>query len=367
MFPSYQEELDIELSSTCLNNGSGYRYGMELRNSYGCLRWSKIRSAYFLNDLDTNDVYDIYKEWVSDTEFLCLENINTPGTYLFLKAAKRGNDVYRSIVSRKLQPLENIKNTLFFIDDYPDSEKRTPLIFVTLTVDAKKYSRDTAWKKIGTDWNRFKSALTKTYGKIETFRTWESTKNGYSHVHAIIGFVDHSFLLLRHKDKDGGFSYRIPYNDVKKISGYWHSFVDVRAVNDTAGATRELSKYITKELCSEKGNKTNAMICLHNKQSYAVSKHFFTLLEAQFVRAGYDRLKQLLNYKFDEPANLIKATLYNSNYDPSEWVFVGVMPGRKLGFEGGLWSVVAADPPDYVKDCVDFEKQRQYVLGCDRL
>ena len=238
------------------------------------------------------------------------------------------------------------------------------MLFFTLTTDPNIYSLNESWLNVGIDWNRFKTNLQKEYGKIETFRTWESTKKGYAHIHVLVGFAEHEFTVFRHKDKDGSASYRIPWNDVKKLGSYWHSFLDIKAVSDSRGAVNELIKYVTKELCSEKGYKTNAMICLFNKQSYAISKHFYTLLEAQFKKEGYDKLKQLKSYDFSESrCNLITEILHNSNHDPSNWRFVGVLRGKSLHLHPQCFVFLVPDPPPQIKELIDFEKERQRVLA----
>jgi len=345
-------------------------FGLEFRNIYGCLRWNKIHSAFLCNDVSVEDVYSLYQEWVDDTEYLVMQG-KISGETIFLKASKRGNDVYQRLVEDKLSPLNDVVEHVHYMDDFHNEQHYTKLLFLTLTQDTKKCGLITAWDNIGPDWNRFLSNLRKQFGKIEFFRTWESTKKGYPHIHVLVGFVDARFPVLRHvakKGKDKGkVTFRIPFNYVEKIQSYWHSHIDVQCVAETKGAVRELTKYITKDLCSKKGYNTNAMICLFNKQSYAVSKNFLTLLEAKFDSKGFARLKGLLNYDFTEPDNnLLLSALYNSNHDGESWEFVGVLRGKHLGFGDVSWVVRVKEPPPKIKDLVDFERERQFALERDR-
>ena len=123
-------------------------------NEYGCLRWSLIRSAYHGNLIDENDVVDIYKEWKDTSEFLVLKgkkevqipSLTPEGSgqifyhvfYKFMKAAKRGNDVYKKLVQQKFNVLNKIEPVVFFEREW--KTKSTNLLFITLTYGKKACS-----------------------------------------------------------------------------------------------------------------------------------------------------------------------------------------------------------------------------------
>ena len=217
------------------------------------------------------------------------------------------------------------------------------MLFITLTYDTKRCDPDTAWKHIGEEFHLFHNKLRKQFGKVEIFRTWESTNNFYPHVHMIALFWDHSFNVIKHEDRTGVISYRIPYKTRTLISNYWHSNVDVQALQNTHEGLNELTKYITKDLCSEKGDKTNSMIWLHRKQSYSVSKNF---------------VKQLTgwNINLEEPSNFdLINEMCNCNHDIINWEFIGILRGRDLRLSGDVWCLDLKKPPPRVMDLLIHE------------
>ena len=336
-------------------------------NEYGCIRRSKIHFEYGIGNLALNEVVKYYTTWRDDPEYFILRGITegnldqqrllfkwtneledtwyTPNDthyiYKFVKASKRGNDVYKHLVNEKLKSLRNLYNIQFF--DEHSADKRTSALFVTLTYDTKRCDPDTAWRNIGKDFHLFHNNLRKKYGDVEIFRTWESTDNYYPHVHALILFWDTTFTVLSHTDKDGEVSYRIPYSQKKKIAGYWHSNIDIQAIKDTEGGIKELTKYITKDLCSKKGDKTNAMIWLHRKQSYALSKRFIENIQ------GW-------NIDFNEPTNAdLINNMCNCNRDVVKWEFLGIVRGIDLRFSPDIWVVTMKKPPPRVVELVKKE------------
>jgi len=229
------------------------------------------------------------------------------------------------------------------------------MLFITLTCDLNAYGGDVkkAWESLGIDFHRFIANLTKEYGQIEFFRTWESTNNYCPHVHCLIGFKEQSFVVITHKDKDGKTSYRISKKHSDKIRSYWNSFVDVKAISDTHGAVGELTKYITKDLCSEKGYKTNSMLWLFNKRSFAISDGFIPMINNNMA----------LKIEDVKTTDLINSELANCNSDVEKWEFVGILRGVHLGFSGEIWCVDYKDPPPKIETLIDFEIARWKTRG----
>ena len=338
-------------------------------NDNGAIRSHLVRSQYFSNKIQLPDVVDLYRSWRDDPEYMVLRkwiDLNEEQTMLFqnssgfgdtwfvdegilpvyelVKCSKRGNDVYQDLVDRKLSGMKELPNIQFFDDHTVD--KRTCLLFVTLTYDTNLKNSDCAWLDIGKDFHLFHNNLRKKYGKVEIFRTWESTQNYYPHVHCMILFWDKDFSVLEHTNDDGKLTYRIPYKEVQDIAKYWHSNVDVQAMQDTHGCIKELTKYITKDLCSNKGDKTNAMIWLFRKQSYAISKGFTKAI------CGW-------NIDFNEPTNYdLINQMCNCNQPNTKLEFLGILRGRDLRMCGDIWHVELKKPPPRVYDLIKSEQLR---------
>jgi len=359
-------------------------------NEYGCLRWALIRSAYYSKLVNENDVVDIYKEWMDTSEFLVLKltkkivipSLTPEGSgqidyhvfYKFMKAAKRGNDVYKKMVQQKFDVLNGIEPITYFLPEW--KTKFTNLLFITLTYgrvacnDCGKHFKKSlkicpycnsehihnvpiakAWEGIGPDFNRFVSNLKKQYGKISILRTWEAHVSCYPHIHAIVAFEDYDFPVFTHTsvNKKGETieKYRVSNADKKLITSYWHSpNVDIQGVANTQDAVKEVSKYITKDLCSIKGNKTAAMLSLFNKQSYSISKNFVL-----FIGGLSDDAKAMQQ---DENA-LLLSNMYNSNLAIVKYEFIGILPAKMLGMSSDIMSFELDDPPPDVQKMIDYE------------
>lgn len=342
-------------------------------NENGAIRCHHVRGEYFSGHIKLPDVLDLYRSWRDDPEYFILRkwleldesqirltskeseyedtwyvNEGIIPVYELIKASKRGNDVYQNLVESKLSGMMELPNLQFF--DEHSADKRTCLLFITLTYDTKRKNTDCAWIDIGKEFHLFHNNLRKKYGKVEIFRTWESTQNYYPHVHCMILFWDHDFPVIEHTNRDGQTTYRIPYKDVQDIAGYWHSNIDVQAMQDTHGCIKELTKYITKDLCSNKGDKTNAMIWLYRKQSYAISKGFTKAI------CGWE-----IDYSEPTNADLINQ-MCNCNQRPIKFEFLGILRGKHLGFGADIWRIELKKPPPRVYDLIKKEQLRWAMI-----
>ncbi|GAI29618.1 unnamed protein product, partial [marine sediment metagenome] len=279
------------------------------RNGNEIFRQKFIMVGYDQGLLSLNDIVFMYKDWRDSTEYFCIKRPveiiipslldYTPDVpsktaikteYHFVKCSKRGNDVYQRLVRDKLKQLDELENITYF--DKNSGSKHTSLLYITLTFGTrkclncgkhfyrKKYkcpqcnshdyvdiSVQDAWKNIGNEFHLFANKLRKQYGKIEIFRVWEAFDTFYPHIHCLIAFYTSSFSVFNRLNKKGKPVYRIPAKHNKKINSYWHSRTDIQATYSSKGAVFELSKYITKNLRSKKGDITNAMIWAFGKQS----------------------------------------------------------------------------------------------------
>lgn len=252
---------------------------MWVKNRYGCIRWCHLRNAYSFGYLSIDQIVDYWREWKDTREDLWLDSYTAADQYVdttLVAAAKRGNEWYKARVNRKFDFLDNLEPVHFFCEEW--GQKLTPMIFVTLTVDTKKYSLDLAWDIVSYELHLFETKLRQEYGPFVKFRVWEAHKSGYPHCHIVYYFLDRKFEVWEHFDKkkgkfNGNRTYRVANKHRDKIRGFWSMGpnVDIQGVSDTLGALSEVKKYVTKTIWSNKGDLTNAMLCLHRKQSYWIS------------------------------------------------------------------------------------------------
>jgi len=389
------------------------------KNAYGSYRWHLIRFAYFQNYIDEDFVTTICKEWRDTTEFFKIDGEDIAGNYTgysaFVKASKRGNDVYKDRVAKKFSFFDELPPIDFFDESW--GRKNTPMLFVTLTVDQKRYSIKEAYSVISREFNRFETLLRQKYGNFVHFRVWEVHENGYPHVHVIYYFLKRSFEVWEHLHDTGDGTdikqtWRVSNKVRDSIKQMWSMGcnVDIQGVRDTLGAFSEVKKYVTKSIWSSKADKTNAMLTLFRKQSYHISsknpyaqplpESFIDdtlateismqqvlerdMLKQQYLGAManiwasydfvgaiwgvdvylrfYDALR-LKNETLAEPglSALVIETMHNYNIEYPEivrWRFVGFVLGSDLepifGDLAKSWCFVVKDPPPEVDLFVNF-------------
>lgn len=113
------------------------------------------------------------------------------------KASKRGNDVYSAKLRKRLNHLYNLPQREFF--NFKDRSRRhkTRSVFVTLTY-RRDLRLDEAWEDVGSDFNRWASAMRKAFGKIGLIRCWEAQEDGFPHIHCILLFHETEFETFFH-------------------------------------------------------------------------------------------------------------------------------------------------------------------------
>ncbi|GAH95437.1 unnamed protein product, partial [marine sediment metagenome] len=116
------------------------------------------------------------------------------------------------------------------------------------------------------------------FGKVSYLKCFESTKNGYPHLHLVLIFheVDFSYFALKGK-------FRVSRIVRDKIKGNWESFADVEAVISPKQAIHYVLKYLLKthgastsgktawEISQEGVEKTLAILWAYKKRGYSVS------------------------------------------------------------------------------------------------
>ena len=226
-----------------------------LLNNEGIPRLN-LAKYHFSHGLDLELLTDLYRYWRDFREYGVIEkswfneSYSIEHEYRAVKCSKRGNDVYRSRVEKRLGWMDRIPNVEFFSEkDLDDGSAYTRMLFFTLSYDINRCFRDEGWANIGLEYNRWICRVRSKYGKVSVLRVWQCTCKGYPHVHGILLFEDKergSFKVIRHKDMDGSISCRV--SDYGILQGSWHSFVDVSAVRTVRGALNYARRYLTRSV-----------------------------------------------------------------------------------------------------------------------
>ncbi|GAI63073.1 unnamed protein product, partial [marine sediment metagenome] len=304
-----------------------------LKDDRGRVRLHKARCSFLQGSFDFGDLKKAYQMWVGLPEFGKI-NVYQNGVLLetiISKLPKRGNDIYRWKLKKRLSFLESLGDSHFFNPkDRNLHGAKTQMLFITLTWDPTTCDLETAWSGRKVDkikgllnsdpynpiiskrckpenvgdhylahargcpcvscrWNRWVSAMRKNYGKIKVFRNFEAFgespddnkvhADGYPHVHAVLLFEDYEFpVSLRDRHKH----FRISRGEKDKISNLWDFHVDIEACYSVQGAMGYIKKYLLKtygkpnvenvpRITSDKAEFTTSLLWLFRKQSFAVS------------------------------------------------------------------------------------------------
>jgi len=246
-------------------------------NSRGKIRLAKVRDCFNRGVISDNDLVELYKNWRDQNEYLilCYHRRDFMLEYQAVKCAKRGNDVYNWRIDQRFKELEMLAD--FYGDnkifDINQAEPKTNCLLVTFTYDTKLKNKINAWYDVSLEYNRAITRLRQKFGKISVLRVWESSRNGYPHIHVILLFDDKRFNVFEHWTTNNKSTYRI--QEKAEFSKVWHSNVDVLAVDSVRGAVGYLIKYLKKVHSGEsKHNLTLANLWINHKQSFAISGNF---------------------------------------------------------------------------------------------
>ena len=240
-------------------------------------RLTFYRALLSYENPDLERIIEAFIYWSTFVEYLVFrrENIHTcEKTYKMAKTAKRGNDVYSAKLRKRLNHLYNLPQIEFF--DYKDRSRiqKTRAIFVTLTY-RRDLRLDEAWEQIGSDFNRWISAMRKRYGRIDVIRCWEAQNDAYPHIHCILVFHDVDFETFFYNGK-----WRI--SKKRELEKYWAwGFSDMFALYSLGAGVGYVMKYVTKvnnALLAEKRNQKDvlslALLWIFRKRAFSVSKDF---------------------------------------------------------------------------------------------
>jgi len=241
-----------------------------------------------------------------------------------VKCSKRGNDVYRHRVYRRFKGLASLaEKTVFFNPKDRGGKKKTRALFVTLTYDTKRCSYAEAWRNLGVEFNRFMAYDRKKFGKVSSFRVFESSKKGYPHIHCILLFEEKEFKVFR--DRRGQF--RIKEKGV--VAAGWHSHTDVQAMSSLGRGLSYLKKYLLKCIDAEnkdsKALKTLALSWLFNKRAFSISGKFRQMLT------------DLIKTKHNSNHKRMQITLEGEIVQEYIYYVLGFVPADVVRLKKDLW------------------------------
>lgn len=306
---------------------------------------------------DQEDIVRHYERWVVDDRYMILAHrredwVSDGGSfeYVAVKCSKRGNDVYQDRVSGRMKGISrNVLNGFYDYTKVPLSR----VLLVTLTYDPKLCSFAEAWQNIGIELNRFKANIQAQYGRVSSFRSFESFGNGFPHIHMVLIFDDYEFpvFLSYSEKKNGDLSPVWRIKEKSDIEKYWHSFVDVRAVDSVGGGIGYVKKYVTK--CSQyqsmdrKAVLTLAMCWGFRKKAYYVS--------GEFRRALNDLIRQICISK----SHFSQVDLSGVVLKANSWKVLGFVGVDVLGVDAVKW-VLTLEQAQINACFSEWEKLRNY-------
>jgi len=301
-------------------------------------RLHKAKAQINYTNPDLQKIENYFIDFATYNEYIILmkQNRYTYETEIkAVKASKRGNDVYRNRVMKRFDELLKMPDIKFF--EYKDRSKKhkTNLVYITTTLK-RTVSLVDAWVDIGFLFNQFITSLRKKYGKIYVIRTWESHKDGYPHIHAILFFKEYEFTAIWYRGKKKT-CWRIKeYRDIQK---HWkYGWSDIRAIDSFHGGVKYLKKYITKTIIDvdkhlkknikesvKKAIRTLSMLWIFSKRAFSIS------------RGLLDLIKSMHNSNHKQPKYYVQQTLEGETL--YTWVLLGFFSGQILQNNEVKWSV----------------------------
>lgn len=283
-----------------------------------CVELGDVRRAWLFDHITIGELVQDFEAWCRQDVWLTFE---CEARVFQSLARKRGNPVYIHQMRLRLDDLSEVLERFIRI-----TGSTSNAIFVTLT-DAQRGRVQDAWRDVGTEFNRFMAALRKRYGRVKVIRSWESTANGWPHVHALLIFESADFQTV----EVNGISR--PRGTIE-WRGYWRKgFIDARSCTRAKGAAWYLAKELLKYSAEisvnvDQGRRTQALLWVNRKRSFSISR------ELQLSLAGLDRAMRNSN-RFGLPPG-------------AKFRFLGLSSslGRvKPGQKEGQWCYEVDGPP----------------------
>jgi hypothetical protein len=331
---------------------------------------AELRRVLYEEETTLDVVLDEYKAWVSEKQYLIFEQKRhrSPVRQIASFVPKRGNPKYAWKVHKMWReftlPFE-YQQKLDAEMGYTSqtNETTTNVLFLTLTWDVNFCDWKTAWNAISYFWNLFTANLRRKYGRALTARAYESTEKGFPHIHCILYFENSQFpTFLRRSKKQKRYVWRIPFPEVEKLRGLWHSFIDVQGMVSLAEGLNYLGKYVTKASNYEsddllgKGLATLATTWAFGKRSYSLGRKFKEAIFEKYVALDLTRisLTQTVSEQMTLEFKLLRdcqPSLLKPFFE--KWTMRGIIKKSLLKTHGGI-----------PRGCFSFglcEKQKQFV------
>jgi hypothetical protein len=307
------------------------------------LRLYKVKNIEKTYKLTINEIADLYIKWVSQNEYVKLiygEDLylkRRKRRVLYVKVAKRGNDIYVWRSKKRIELLD-----LAFTKYDPERIGRkyiaSNIIWFVLT-----FKRDDLRK----DWQNERKYINEFMKKIRRInvgtrkkpsypfknakiieRTCEAQNDGYIHINLIVFLGDKiSIIGKRYKTKKGEIRYIIENEIIRELfkSCWKYGFADVGVLAKIKDKNY-FTKYITKTIkYNEKNNKHILTLSLNwffRKRSFYIN---YKILEFLFNIVRLDN--NMCNDPKDEDENddfFIREKVVlakNMDFDPEIWFY----------------------------------------------
>lgn len=191
--------------------------------------------------LHFQEVNRLFLDWRNQDVYL-VARLKNGDKYVCWKGSKRGNSIYVKNINRKFRRYINLAKS-----------HKGRALFITFT---NQYPYGYTWKTISHAYNKVLTQIRAKYKDyIGSIRFFESFKNGFPHIHAILFFK------------------KTHHIHVRWLFSKWRYYVKIRRVYSVAGLLKYCHKsYLLKDLVSESGSKTTVMCWYFRKRQYAISK-----------------------------------------------------------------------------------------------
>jgi len=239
----------------------------------GRYRLKKARELFLKNAYSEGAVQDYYRNWRADTNFMLGEKWTFPKNKagkritqrerVSWKLPKRGDELYKHYLKKKLQWIEDLPGeSLFNPTDRSKTIQQTNFLFVTWTTHVldKFYSnreKHDIWKEDSEICNRTLTRLRQHYGRVWYWRSNEGTKKGFPAPHGVLVFPDHVWnvrMMKSRKGKNKGKqTWRVfgeQHAELKSIlegkdkrASPVQGFTDIQGLHNPRGALKHISKY----------------------------------------------------------------------------------------------------------------------------
>lgn len=313
----------------------------------------RLRKVLYDKETTQEVVSLAYHNWVLDNKYLIFEQKRhrSPIRQIASLVPKRGNPKYAWKVRKQWQeftfPFE-YQQKLDMENGCLDSttETMTNVLFLSLTWDVNICDWKTAWDSISYFWNLMVANLRRKYGRVLTARVYESTEQGFPHIHCILYFPDQEFpTFLKWSKTKKRLIWRIPFPEVEKLRGLWHSFIDVQGMVNLVDGMKYLGKYLTKGTDLESGDVSGkGLITLANtwafrKRAYSLGAKFKEAIFEKYVSLDLTRISvtQTVSEQMTLESKLLRdCQPFFIKQFFEKWTMQGIMEKAMLKRNGGI-------------------------------